>query len=200
MLQPFSHIAPFERRAIFRRAFVNSLPVMMGYVTMGIAAGVLLAAKGNVPYPPLWAALISATVISGTLSFAIVPAFADTAPALEVALLTLGSNFRYAFYGFSLLGRWRGMPLAPKLFLVNSLSDEIYALDVACKLKDPDKYRLYCLWNHYLCWLYWLVGPIAGASAGASIPMPSQGIEFAMVALFLVILTDQLKGMVKKNV
>ncbi len=173
---------------------------MMGYVTMGIAAGVLLAAKGDVPCPPLWAALISATVVSGTLSFAIVPAFAASDSALAVALLTLGINFRYAFYGFSLLGRWRTVPLPLKLFLVNSLSDEIYALDVACRLKDPARYRYYCMWNHYLCWLYWLIGPVAGASAGVALPLPTNGIDFAMVALFLVILTDQIKGMVKKNV
>ncbi len=196
-----SSIAPFESRAIFRRAFVCSLPVLMGYVTMGVAAGVLLAKAGNVPYAPVWSVLISGLCISGTLSFAIVPAIAACDSYAAIALLILGINFRYAFYGFSVIGRWRKIPLLEKLFLVNSLSDEIYALDiaVAAKYKDPLKYRRYCLLNHALCTLYWVAGSTAGAVAGAALPIPSRGIEFAMVALFLVILTDQLKGFVKNG-
>lgn len=190
----FSHIAPFERRAIFRRAFVNSLPVLMGYVTMGFAAGVLLSVKGGVPFAPLWSLVISASLVSGTMSFAIVPALAQGDSLLSVALLTLGINFRYAFYGFSMLGRWRSIPLLQKWFLVHSLADEIYALDVACRIKDSDKHRYYCLWNHALCAAYWVLGSTSGAVAGAALPLPSKGIEFAMVALFLVIFTDQMKG------
>ncbi|MCR5414171.1 MAG: AzlC family ABC transporter permease [Kiritimatiellae bacterium] len=197
MSQESSSIAPFERRAIFRRALLNSLPVMMGYTTMGLAAGVLLAAKGGVEFAPLWSLAIATVCISGTLSFALVPAIAAQEPLAAVAFLTLGINFRYAFYGFSLLGRWKDVPFFRKWFLVHSLSDEIYALDIACRIKDPLKYGTYCLWNHALCWLYWIVGSVAGAMAGAALPVPSNGIEFAMVALFLVILTDQLKGFSK---
>ena len=114
-------------------------------------------------------------------------------------MLTFAVNFRYAFDGFSMLGRWRGLPLLQKWFLVHSLADEIYALDVACKIPDPRKNRYYCLWTHVLCAAYWVVGSTAGALAGAALPIPSRGIEFAMVALFLVIFTDQMKGLVKNH-
>ena len=60
-------------RKILRRAFVDSLPVLMGYSTMGFAAGVLLAAKGNVPFAPLWGFCTAAAFVSGTRSFSIVP-------------------------------------------------------------------------------------------------------------------------------
>lgn len=199
MLQRFSQIARFERRAIFRRAFVNSLPVLMGYTTMGIAAGVLLSIKGNVPFAPVWSFVIASLIVSGTMSFAIVPALASCESLLGVAVLTLGINFRYAFYGFSMLGKWKGIPLLQKWFLVNSLSDEIYALDLACPIKDPIKNRLYCLCNHVLCTSYWVVGSVVGSVAGSALPIPSRGIEFAMVALFLVIFTDQMKGFLKRH-
>ena len=195
----FSSLAPLERRALFRRAFVASLPVLMGYVTMGFAAGVLLAAKALVPCAPLWSAVIAFSAISGTLSFAIVPAIAASDPCYSIAVLTFAVNFRYAFYGFSMLGRWRGVPFLQKWFLVHSLADEIYALDVACKIPDPRKNRYYCLWNHALCATYWVVGSTAGAIAGTALPVPSRGIEFAMVALFLVIFTDQMKGLAKRH-
>ncbi len=195
----YSQIARRERRAIFRRALIDSLPVLMGYVTMGFAAGVLMAVKVDAPCAPFWSGLCGAACVSGTMSFAIVPAMANSVSLVEVALLTLGINFRYAFYGFSLLSRWQGVPFFQKWLLVHTLADEIYALDVACRIANPLKNRYYCLWNHILNAGYWIVGTTAGAVAGSALPIPSRGIEFAMVALLLVILTDQMKGMVKKH-
>lgn len=194
MLRQFLQIAQFERRAILRRAFVNSLPVLMGYTTMGFAAGVLLSVKGGVYCAPAWSFVIAAMLVSGTMSFAIVPAMAASESFLAVGLLTLGINFRYALYGFSMLAKWKGIPALQKWFLVHSLADEIYALDLACTIKDPLKNRLYCLFNHGFCVGYWVLGSVAGSIAGSALPIPSKGIEFAMVALFLVIFTDQMKG------
>jgi len=166
---------------------------------MGFAAGVVLAAKGGVPVPPLWSGLCGFAFVSGTLSFAVVPAMAGGMSFGAVALLSLGINFRYAFYGFSMLGRWRGIPRLQKWWLIHSLADEIYALDVACPLKDPLKNRFYCLWNHSLNAFYWVFGTTAGGAAGAALPIPSRGIEFAMVALFLVIFTDQMRDAVRER-
>jgi len=188
----FAAIPRLERRAIFRRAMVSSIPVLLGYVTMGFAAGVVMASQGGISPAPLWSGLCGLAFVSGTLSFAIVPAMAGGYTLGAVALLSLGINFRYAFYGFSMLGRWRGIPILQKWWLVHSLADEIYALDVACALKNPVKNRYYCLWNHALNAAYWVFGTTAGGMAGAALPIPSKGIEFAMVALFLVIFTDQM--------
>ena len=166
----------------------------MGYTTMGFAAGVLLSVKGGVYCAPAWSFVIAAMLVSGTMSFAIVPAMAASESFLAVALLTLGINFRYSLYGFSMLAKWKGIPVLQKWFLVHSLADEIYALDLTCTIKDPLKNRLYCLFNHGFCVGYWVLGSVAGSTAGSALPIPSKGIEFAMVALFLVIFTDQMKG------
>ena len=199
MLQRFSQIARCERRAIVRRAFINSLPVLMGYTTMGFAAGVLFAVQVEASCAPVWEFFLAALVISGTMSFAIVPAIVAGTSIWGIALLTLGINFRYAFYGFSMLKKWRGIPFVQKWFLIHSLADAIYALDVGCKLKDPLKNRFYCLWNHGFNASYWILGSVTGAIAGSELPIPSEGIEFAMVALFLVIFTDQMKGLLKRH-
>ena len=99
-----------ESRAILRLAFVDSLPVLMGYSTMGFVAGVLLAAKGNVVLSPLWGFLSSTLWITGTMSIAGVQPIAARASIYAFALMTLAVNFRYAFYGFSLLRRWKDVP------------------------------------------------------------------------------------------
>ena len=92
-----------------RAAFVASLPVMMGYLAMGLAAGVLLAGKIERPDITFWAFLTSAATISGALQFAIVDWISNRTPILDVALLTFFLNVRYAMYGLSLLERFRIM-------------------------------------------------------------------------------------------
>ena len=192
--------------SILKKAFIDSLPVLMGYSTMGFAAGVLMAAKADVPFAPVWGFLTAATFVSGTLSFAIVPLIAQSAPLASVAMLTLAINFRYAFYGFSMLGKWKNIPLAKKLYLIQMLTDENYALETACTLQDGKRHESYCLklsaFNHF----YWVAGCTAGCAAVCAleralsperIKAATNGIEFAMVALFLVILTDQIKGFLR---
>lgn len=181
-------------KAVFKKALRDSLPVLMGYTTMGFAAGVLLAAKGGLPCPAFWGALTAALFVSGTLQFVIVDCFASHAPLLSVVLLTLAVNFRYAMYGVSMLGRWKTVPLPKKLFLIHTLTDENYALEVACCLEPPAAHLAYCLTIGALDLLYWTAGVTAGAAAGAALPIPSEGIEYAMVALFIVILTDQVRS------
>ena len=194
MLRQFSRQGGRGARfAVFSRAFVDTLPILMGYSTMGFAAGVLMSVESGAPFAPLWAGLSAFAFVSGTLSFAIVPALAASESLVHMAVLALCVNFRYVFYGFSMIGRWKNIPLLQKLFLVHSLADEIYALDVACAIEDPAMNRFYCLCNHALSVMYWVCGTTLGAVAGAALPIPSKGIEFAMVALFLVIFTDQMR-------
>lgn len=183
---------------MFRKAFVNSLPVLMGYTTMGFAAGVLLGVTPGVPCAPVWSAVMALATVSGTFSFVVPGHLAANGSLASLALLTLAINFRYAFYGFSMLKRWKGVSRVEKYLLVHSLADEIFALDLACTEEDPLRNRRYCLWNHILCVAYWVGGSTLGALAGANLPIPSRGIEFTMVALFLVIFTDQIRGFLKK--
>lgn len=188
---------------IFRRAFIDSLPVLMGYTTMGFAAGVLMGAKADVPFSPLWGFLTAAAFVSGTLSFAIVPLIAQSASLAAVAAMTLMINFRYAFYGISMLSKWKTVPFFKKLFLIHMLTDENYALETASTIKDRKLYEKYCTYLSALNLSYWISGVTSGclvvyalekALSPERIKAATQGIEFAMVALFLVIFTDQMKG------
>lgn len=200
-------IPPRERRAILRRAFIDSLPVLMGYSTMGFVAGVLLAAKGDVVLSPLWAFLSATLWVTGTMSIAGVPEIAARASLASFALMTLAVNFRYAFYGFTLLKRWKDVPLFHKAYLILMLADENYALEAACAYRDPAKNLRYCTALSILNHAYWVVGLTAGAVVVCAlghlvdptvIRRYTNGMEFSMAALFIVILTDQVRGMVTK--
>ena len=180
-----------NRKPVLKQAFISSLPVLMGYTTMGFAAGVLLAAKSGIRLPAFWAFLTSATSISGALQFMLVDWIRTARPMLDVALLTVCLNIRYSMYGLSLIERFRGLPIAKKLYLIWSLTDETYALEVENKVPPGGDSILYCLTLAALNHCYWIAGVTAGALAGAALPFPNKGIDFAMTALFLVILTDQ---------
>ena len=128
-----------ERRAIWRLAFIDSAPVLMGYTTMGFVAGVLLAAKGNVVLAPLWGFLSSALWVTGTMSIAGVGEIAQRSSWAAFAFMTLAVNFRYAFYGFTMLNRWKNVPFLRKVYLISMLTDENYALEAACAIKEANK-------------------------------------------------------------
>ena len=195
-----------ETRAILRLAFVDSLPVLMGYSTMGFVAGVLLAAKGGVVLSPLWGFLSSMLWITGTMSIAGVQPIASRIPIYAFALMTLAVNFRYAFYGFSLLRRWKDVPFLRKCYLILMLTDENYALESSCVIRDPKRNLRYCTCLSALNHSYWILGVTIGAVVVCLLGMAvdpeairrwTNGMEFSMAALFIVILTEQVKEKVR---
>lgn len=178
-------------KRVFRAAFSASLPVLMGYLTMGMAAGILLSAKTTIPLKPLWGFLTAAVDISGALQFLIVDWINSGTAVADMILLTLCLNLRYAMYGFSLLDRFKGVPLAAKLYLIWTLTDETYAIEVANKVPEGEDSISYCLAVAALDHAYWILGVVSGVLVGTELPIDSTGIDFAMTALFLVILVDQ---------
>ena len=81
--------------------------------------------------------------------------------------------------------------------MIGALTDETYALLVQDErpedVKRGDFMFLVALFNH----LYWIAGTLAGALAGKLLKCDMRGVDFAMTALFLVIMVDQLRE--KKN-
>jgi 4-azaleucine resistance transporter AzlC len=192
---------------IFRRAFKDSLPVLMGYSTMGFAAGVLLAVHGGVEWPAFWGAVSSGLFISGPLQYLFVD-WVKTSLALgSVFVVVLCVNFRYCLYGLSLLERFKGAGPLAKFYLIMGITDETYALQMNCRLPPGRPLRLYCLVLTALDHLYWVLGVTAGALAGSlaqsvvspeSVQRATAGIDFAMTALFIVILVDQCRERVNR--
>ena len=178
-------------KKVLKAAFAASLPVLMGYTAMGAAAGILLASAVKFPFVPFWAFLTSAVNISGALQFIMVEWISRQTAITDVILLTFCLNIRYAMYGLSLLDRFRGIPLAQKLYLIWSLTDETYALEVENRCPEGENSLHYCLAVAFFDHMYWIFGVTAGALMGRKLPFDSRGIDFAMTALFIVILVDQ---------
>lgn len=180
-----------HKPSILRQAFVASLPVLTGYSTMGFAAGVLLALHGGLGFSWLWAGASSAILVSGPLQFLFVDWVRSGAAYADVAALVVCLNIRYSLYGLSLLDRFAAAPWPVRAYLIGTVTDETYALQVQCPYPPGLLGTRYCLLLAAFDHAYWIFGVVAGALAGAALPFAAKGIDFAMTALFLVILTDQ---------
>ncbi len=178
-----------DRRSL-AAAFPYTVPVLMGYLSIGVVFGWMLSAIG---YNPLWSVAMSAAIYAGSGQYLGVDLLKNATPLADVAFLTLVINFRHLVYGLSMLEKFRGMG-ARKLYMIFALTDETYALLAGTNPPegvDPKKfYFSISVLDH----LYWICGSLLGAVAGSLIAIDTEGIDFAMTALFIVIAVDQWRG------
>lgn len=171
-----------------RKAFLSSLPVMAGYLCLGIGFGVLLESAG---YSFLWAVLMSVFIYAGSMQYVAVDLLTGGATLISTALMTLMVNARHLFYGISMLRQYQDMGRLKPL-LAHTLTDETYSLVCTEELLpegiDRKKYYLFLsLMNQS----YWITGSALGGLIGAVIPFDTTGIEFAMTSLFVMIFVEQ---------
>lgn len=173
-----------------KAAFPLTVPVMLGYLFVGIAFGVLLQQKG---YGPPWAALMSVCVYAGSMQFVAIQFFAPGVSLVTVAFVTFVVNFRHIFYGLSFLKPFDRAG-AKKPYLIFALTDETYSLLCGTKIPAGVDEGWFFFSISLLNQLYWIIGSVLGAAAGALIPFNTTGIDFAMTALFVVIAVEQWKA------
>ncbi|SHE93549.1 4-azaleucine resistance probable transporter AzlC [Modicisalibacter ilicicola DSM 19980] len=172
----------------WRHDFLQTLPVMFGYLPLGAAFGILFVQLGH----PWWVALLmSLFIYAGAGQFMAITLLANHAGLLEVAVATFMLNSRHLFYGLSLLKRFQGAGWR-KPYLIFALTDETYSLltNQGRQQHGPEDHASACrisLMNQ----LWWVMGTLAGAVAGATIAFDSRGIEFALTALFIVLTLEQ---------
>ena len=171
-----------------RYAFIRTLPVLCGYLFLGLAFGLLLQEGG---YDLRWALLISTCVYAGSMQFVMLSFLGTDISLLSVALMTLSVNCRHVFYGLSMLSTYKGMGRVLP-YMVFSLTDETYSLQISPEPipagLDEKRVRFFM---SLLDQVYWVLGSAAGAALGQLLPFDMTGIDFAMTALFVVIFVDQ---------
>jgi len=171
-------------------AFKNSIGVMMGYLALGFAFGVLLVTYN---YPWYFATIMSMFIYAGALQFAGIGFLSAKLSLLDIAIASIFINIRQSFYGLSLLKKFKNTKPF-KNYLIFALTDETYALLTSLKLpKDINKkyyFFFLTLFNH----IYWISGSTLGALVGSSIKFNSKGVDFSLTALFIVLTIEQYKN------
>ena len=174
-------------RKTLSAAFPATVPVLMGYLAIGMAFGLMLQAEG---YGVLWAAAMSLTIYAGSGQYLGVSLLASGAPLTQVAFLTLTINFRHLVYGLSMLEKFRGMGMR-KLYMIFSLTDETYALLSSARVPEGVEAHDFYFAVALLDQSYWVAGSVLGSLAGSALGFDTTGVDFAMTALFLVIAVGQ---------
>jgi 4-azaleucine resistance transporter AzlC len=180
------HLEPSD----FTVALRDSSPVLFGYIPLGMAFGVLFQSLG---YHWLFAPLAGIVIYAGSAQFMAVGLLAAGVSYTDALISTLLLNSRHVFYGLSVLDRYpkRGFF---RWYLIFGLTDETYSLVTAKNSvrRDSDRYYLYLT---ALNQFYWVVGCALGSSLQSIVQFDSRGFEFALVALFLVLLIEQVRAM-----
>ena len=177
-----------DRKAL-AAAFPVTVPVLMGYLAIGIAFGLMLQEIG---YNFIWAFFMSLTIYAGSGQYLGVTLLSAAAGLGTVAVMTLLINFRHLVYGLSMLEKFRGMGWR-KLYMIFSLTDETYALLSSAQAPVGVNPKNFYFAIALLDQSYWILGSVVGGVAGAVIPFSTEGVDFAMTALFVVIAVDQWK-------
>jgi 4-azaleucine resistance transporter AzlC len=175
----------------FTAAVRYSFPVFLGYMTIGIAFGLLLADAG---YPWWLAPAMGVLMYAGAGQYLGLGLFASGAGLAEAVLLQLILNARHIAYGVT-LGRRVNASGPFKLYLIYALSDETFALLSSLPEGggpgETGSRPSFMFLVAVLDQSYWVTGSLIGAAAGTLIPFNMEGIGFALTALFIVLMIEQ---------
>ena len=167
---------------VIKSALHDTIPVLAGYMVIGIGFGMIMNASG---YGPVWSVAMSLFIYAGSMQYVAIGLFLDGASFITVALTTLLVNARHLFYGISMIDRYKDAG-AKKPYMIFALTDETYSI-VCNSDKGTDYYFYVSLFNH----LYWIVGTLIGGLAGEVLHFNTAGMDFALTALFITIFVDQ---------
>ena len=171
-----------------KSALIATLPVLTGYLVLGFGFGIILKSEGG---SVLLAAAMSTLIYAGSMQYVAIGLLTGGASLITAALTTLMVNARHIFYGISMLDKYKQTG-ARKPYLIFALTDETYSLVCTDTLPCPPGQRSnYCLLVSLLNHLYWITGSVLGALVGSLISFNTEGIDFALTALFLTVFLDQ---------
>ena len=170
-----------------KTAFFDTIPVMTGYLFLGIGFGIIMQQNG---FGLGWAAVMSLFIYAGSMQYVGVGLLTGGAGLVTAALATLLVNARHLFYGISMINAYKGTG-KKKPYLIFALTDETYSLVSREQLPQRVDRNSYFFLVSLFDQCYWVAGTVLGSMAGSLIPMNFEGIDFALTALFVTIFVEQ---------
>ena len=177
------------QNSALRAAFPATVPVLTGYLCLGIAYGVLMRTAG---YGLGWAVLLSILCYAGSMEFVTVTLLTSVFDPVQALIMSILVNARHCFYGLSILEKYKGTGWA-RPFLIFGLTDETFSLVSTLDPPAGVERRDFYFWITLLDYLYWLTGSAIGNLLGGVLPFDSTGMDFALTALFVVLFLEQWK-------
>ena len=160
----------------FQKAFPYTVPVIVGYIFLGITFGIMVSQAG---FNPLIAPLMSLTIYAGSMQFVLLPLLSTNISVLAVIILTLSVNIRMMFYGLSLIREFKNS--RSKFLFILTLSDETFALDTSIRVPDGVKRSDFYLAIGIINYLVWAIFSLVGALLGELITFNTMGMDFVQI-------------------
>lgn len=175
------------KKNLLKTVFLDTIPVLTGYLFLGAGFGILLSEAG---YGPGWALLMSLCIYAGSCQYLLVSLLFSGASLLSNAIATLLVNARHLFYGISLIDTYKDAG-KKKPYMIFALTDETYSLVTQAKLPEGVSKTAYCFWVSLFDQCYWILGCTLGNVAGTLLPIDFTGISFVLTALFVTMFVEQ---------
>lgn len=171
----------------FRFALGKSMPVLLGYVTLGLGYGLYMH---NLGFSFWYPTLMALTIYGGSVEFVIANMLVQHFNPLNVLLITLVVGFRQSFYALSMLKQYRHAGWR-KWLLIFGLTDETFVINHYSKVPQEMSQVKVNTWITVLDWGYWVLGAFLGGFLGSVFQLQVKGLDFVMTALFIVLALDQ---------
>lgn len=170
-----------------KAAFPHTIPIFAGFWFLGLTYGIYMNVSGFSFWYPM---LMSLTIFAGSVEFVAVNLLLGAFNPMQALAMTLMINARHLFYGISMLDKYKGTGWK-KLYLIFGMCDESFSINYTAKIpEDVDKGQFMfavTLLDH----IYWVFGATVGGICGGLIQFNTEGIEFVMTAMFVVIFLEQ---------
>lgn len=168
----------------FFKIFIQTLPVLMGYLPLGIAFGILFSRLDIEWY---YGILCSMLIFTGAGQFLLVSLLALNSGFTEIAIASFIINIRHIFYSLAILNDIKDFGIK-KYYILFGLTDETFATLKTSHLQDTgytkeNVFFITTLLNH----IYWILGGALGILMGQGIGFQPDGVEFVLTALFSVL-------------
>lgn len=161
----------------------------LGLIPLGLAFGLLMVQSG---FSWWWIPIFSIVIYAGSMEFLAISMVTGGVSALSSLLTGFMVNFRHIFYGLTFPRKRINSPVG-KAYSTYALTDETYAI-VSALPREERLSGTRILSIQIFCQILWVGGGLVGALAGQVIPSSVEGMEFALVALFVVLAMDSFRN------
>lgn len=175
------------RLKALKAAFPHTIPIFAGFWFLGMTYGIYMNASGFSFWYPL---AMSITIFGGSLEFVAVSMLLSRFAPVQTFVMALMIQARHLFYGISMLDKFKGMGWK-RFYLIFGMCDESFSINYTAKIPQDVDRGWFMFFVTLLNQLYWVTGSTVGGLVGSLIPFDTQGIEFVMTAMFVVIFLEQ---------
>ncbi|MFP7476779.1 AzlC family ABC transporter permease [Terribacillus saccharophilus] len=174
----------------FRQGVRDCIPTLLGYISIGIAAGVVGVAAG---LSALEVVLLAVLVYAGSAQFIFAALVLDGSPAAAIILTTFIVNLRHFLMSATLAPHFTQYSIWKNIGFGVLLTDETFGVASG---KVQQKQGMTASWMNGLnvtAYICWIISCAVGALSGNWIADPEAfGLDFALTSMFIALLVLQL--------